>query len=119
MSSVHQGTPISIKRLLPGDEFLRAGSEKPYRVFGRFIDHTITMRVESYPRPQDTMFPPVRSNEGARREFLEITNTPDRMLTGLVFVDMNTGLGYTNVGDPLPIPGFKLGDTVTIISPIC
>jgi hypothetical protein len=119
MSRTRQGTPISVKRLLPGDEFLRGGSEQVYRVFGRFIDHTINMRVESHPRPHDTMHPPVRSSEGARREFLEITTTPERVLTGLIFVDMNTGLGYTDMSDPLPIPGFKLDDTVIIISPIC
>ncbi|MNJ73168.1 hypothetical protein D3C77_699270 [compost metagenome] len=50
------------------------------------------------------------------KEYLEITTTPSRVLADLIFVDLATGLGYTNVGDAEPIEGFKLDDTVIIIS---
>lgn len=111
-----RGLPIKTKRLLPGDQFQRTGHEAVYHVFGRFVDHTVLLRVESQPRPHDRHHQAVRSGNAGMKEYLEITTTPSRVLADLIFVDLATGLGYTNVGDAEPIEGFKLDDTVIIIS---
>lgn len=112
------GTSVKIRRLLPGDQFLRDGSETVYHVFGRFVDHVINVRIEHERRPHDHLHPCVRSGRTGAKEFLEITTTPNRVLAGMIFVDMTTGLGYHAVCDKEPIEGFKLDDTVILITPL-
>ncbi|MNM55484.1 hypothetical protein D3C81_666240 [compost metagenome] len=112
-----QGTPVKIRRLLPGDQFRRGDSETVYLVFGRFVDHVINVRIEHERRPHDNLHPCVRSGRVGAKEYLEITTTPNRVLAGMIFVDMATGLGYEDVSGT-PIEGFKLEDTVTLITPL-